>query len=262
VAIPQRALRGGERVVNFGAGRCNNCPLKPRCAPSAGGRKLTIARREDLLQAGRAALQDADTDEHLRRTRPQVERLIGLLANRYGARENRYIGSAKGRLQPVGPPRWSISTRSAIAWPPRPHTAAWEPPIRPSSTPTRSAPSIRARIPAPAPHKPPTARAEPCARRSRQNDFFRALLRLGPQMSDFRCGGSRHARSAVRRSAPQRPAAGGLRMSLPAARPMTHPATSRSIPDRYNNGTSLDAGSQGAWLGSVSGFPRVKPLGA
>ena len=99
VAIPERARRGGERVVNFGVGRCNDCLLKPRCAPYAGGRKLTIARREDLLQAGRAALQDAGTEEHLRRTRPRVERLIGLLANRYGARENRYIGSAKGRLQ-------------------------------------------------------------------------------------------------------------------------------------------------------------------
>jgi hypothetical protein len=99
VAIPQRARRGGERVVNFGVGRCNDCPLKPRCAPYAGGRKLTIARREDLLQAGRAALQDADTEEHLRRTRPRIERLIGLLATRYGARKNRYIGSAKGRLQ-------------------------------------------------------------------------------------------------------------------------------------------------------------------
>src|SRR5512135_2463251 len=85
VAIPERARRGGERVVNFGAGRCNDCPLKPRCAPYAGGRKLTIARREDLLQAGRAALQDADAEEHLRRTRPRVERLIGLLTNRYGA---------------------------------------------------------------------------------------------------------------------------------------------------------------------------------
>jgi transposase len=99
VAIPQQARRGGERVVNFGAGRCTDCPLKPRCAPYAGGRKLTIARREDLLQAGRAALQDADTEEHLRRTRPRVERLIGVLATRYGARKNRYIGSAKGRLQ-------------------------------------------------------------------------------------------------------------------------------------------------------------------
>ena len=99
VAIPKRARRDGERVVNFGAARCNDCPLKPRCAPYAGGRKLTIARREDLLQAGRAALQDADTEEHLRRTRPRIERLIGVLASRYGARKNRYIGSAKGRLQ-------------------------------------------------------------------------------------------------------------------------------------------------------------------
>ena len=99
VAIPPQARRDGERVVNFGAARCNDCPLKPRCAPYAGGRKLTIARREDLLQAGRTALQDADTEEHLRRTRPRIERLIGVLANRYGARKNRYLGSAKGRLQ-------------------------------------------------------------------------------------------------------------------------------------------------------------------
>ena len=99
VAIPQQARRDGERVVNFGVGRCNDCPLKPRCAPYAGGRKLTIARREDLLQAGRRALHDADTEEHLRRTRPRIERLIGVLANRYGARKNRYVGSAKGRLQ-------------------------------------------------------------------------------------------------------------------------------------------------------------------
>jgi Transposase DDE domain len=98
VAIPERSRRGGERVVNFGAARCNDCPLKSRCAPYPGGRKLTIARREDLLQAGRAALQDADSQDHLRRTR-RVERLIGLLAKRYGARQNRYIGSAKGRLQ-------------------------------------------------------------------------------------------------------------------------------------------------------------------
>ena len=99
VAIPEKARRGGERVVNFGAGRCNDCLLKPGCAAYAGGRKLTIARREDLLQAGRAALEDADTEDHLRRTRPRIERLIGLLANRYGARKNRYFGSDKGRLQ-------------------------------------------------------------------------------------------------------------------------------------------------------------------
>lgn len=99
VAIPQKPRCDGERVVNFGVARCHDCPLKPRCAPYAGGRKLTIARREDLLQAGRAAFKDPDTEEHLRRTRPRIERLIGLLATRYGARQNRYIGSGKGRLQ-------------------------------------------------------------------------------------------------------------------------------------------------------------------
>jgi hypothetical protein len=44
-------------------------------------------------------LQNADAHDHLRRTRPRIERLIGLLANRYGARKNRYLGSPKGRLQ-------------------------------------------------------------------------------------------------------------------------------------------------------------------
>ena len=48
-----------------------------------------------LFQARRTALQDADTEEHLRRTRPRIERFIGVLANRYGARKNRYIGSTK-----------------------------------------------------------------------------------------------------------------------------------------------------------------------
>ncbi|MGO9975812.1 MAG: transposase [Solirubrobacteraceae bacterium] len=99
VAIPQRARRDGERVVNFGAARCQDCPLRSRCAPRRGGRKLAIARREDLLQAARAALQDTDTHDHLRHTRPRVERIIGLLAHRYHARTNRYTGSAKGQLQ-------------------------------------------------------------------------------------------------------------------------------------------------------------------
>ena len=54
---------------------------------------------EDLLIAARQALADPDTAEHLRRTRPRIERLLGLLAARYGARKSRYIGRAKARLQ-------------------------------------------------------------------------------------------------------------------------------------------------------------------
>jgi Transposase DDE domain len=49
--------------------------------------------------AARQALADPATAEHLRRDRPRIERLLGLLAHRYGARKSRYIGSAKARLQ-------------------------------------------------------------------------------------------------------------------------------------------------------------------
>ena len=49
--------------------------------------------------AARLALQDPATAEHLRRTRPRIERLLGLLAVRYGARKSRYIGRAKALLQ-------------------------------------------------------------------------------------------------------------------------------------------------------------------
>jgi formate-dependent nitrite reductase membrane component NrfD len=51
------------------------------------------------LIAARQALDDPITADHLRRTRPRIERLLGLLAHRYGARKSRYIGSAKARFQ-------------------------------------------------------------------------------------------------------------------------------------------------------------------
>ena len=54
---------------------------------------------EHQLQSGRQALRDPLASEHLRRTRPRIERLLGLLAHRYGARKSRYIGSAKARSQ-------------------------------------------------------------------------------------------------------------------------------------------------------------------
>jgi Transposase DDE domain len=62
---------------------------------------VTLARREDLLLAARRALDDPEVAEHLRRTRPRVERLIGLLAHRYGARKSRYRGKRKAALQAV-----------------------------------------------------------------------------------------------------------------------------------------------------------------
>jgi hypothetical protein len=51
------------------------------------------------LIAARQALDDPKTAEHLRRTRPRIERLLGLLAHRYKARKTRYLGAAKATLQ-------------------------------------------------------------------------------------------------------------------------------------------------------------------
>ena len=60
---------------------------------------MPIAHDEALLIAGRRALADPIQAEHLRRTRPRIERLLGLLAVRYGARTSRYFGRAKTQLQ-------------------------------------------------------------------------------------------------------------------------------------------------------------------
>lgn len=89
----------GFRGANFATAMCRDCPLKPRCCPGKSRRFIRLQDHERLLQAGRRALDDPVTAEHLRRGRPRIERLLGLLAHRYGARKSRYIGSAKARLQ-------------------------------------------------------------------------------------------------------------------------------------------------------------------
>ena len=90
----------GERRAIFARAVCRACPLRDRClGPKTAHKKLVLAPDEELLIAARRALNDPATAEHLRRTRPRIERLLGLLAVRYGARKSRYIGRAKARLQ-------------------------------------------------------------------------------------------------------------------------------------------------------------------
>ena len=90
----------GQRRASFAKAVCDACPLRDRCvAPGRGRRSILIAPDEELIIAARQTLEDPATAEHLRRTRPRIERLLGLLAHRYGARKSRYIGRAKARLQ-------------------------------------------------------------------------------------------------------------------------------------------------------------------
>jgi len=97
---PIRTEPSGARRASFSKRVCDGCPLRGRCvAPARGTRQVPIATDEELLIAARRALDDPDTAEHLRRTRPRIERLLGLLAVRYGARKSRYFGRRKARLQ-------------------------------------------------------------------------------------------------------------------------------------------------------------------
>jgi hypothetical protein len=89
----------GFRGANFTHDTGRDCPLKPACSPNRARRQLALGEHEDLLLAAHQALADPNTAEHLRRTRPRIQRLLGLLAGRYGARKSRYIGRRKARLQ-------------------------------------------------------------------------------------------------------------------------------------------------------------------
>jgi hypothetical protein len=91
--------KSGFRGASFTAETCRQCPLKDACCPGRARRQINLVEHEDLLIAARQALAAPHSAEHLRRTRPRIERLLGLLAERYGARKSRYIGRAKARLQ-------------------------------------------------------------------------------------------------------------------------------------------------------------------
>jgi hypothetical protein len=99
-AAPVRQEPAGRRRASFTRQQCGPCPAHDRCAgPARGVRQIVIADDEELLLAARHALHDPANAEHLRRTRPRIERLLGLLAHRYRARKSRYIGTRKARLQ-------------------------------------------------------------------------------------------------------------------------------------------------------------------
>ena len=95
-----RVEPSGARRARFAKPGCDRCALRDRCVePAEGAKSVLLAPDEELLIAAPQALNDPVTAEHLRRTRPRVERLLGLLAHRYRARKSRYIGTRKARLQ-------------------------------------------------------------------------------------------------------------------------------------------------------------------
>jgi hypothetical protein len=62
---------------------------------------IRISRREDLRQAALQELSDPAERDHLKRTRPLIERLLGLIVHRYRGRKSRYRGARQSTLQAV-----------------------------------------------------------------------------------------------------------------------------------------------------------------
>jgi hypothetical protein len=89
----------GVRTARIPRAVCGGCPLKEKCCRGRPNRQIALGEHEELMIAARQALADPATAGHLRHTRPRIERLLGLLACRYGARKSRYIGSEKATLQ-------------------------------------------------------------------------------------------------------------------------------------------------------------------
>jgi hypothetical protein len=94
-----RTSKKRSRGANFSRADCGGCLLKDRCCPGQPNRHINLGEHEEFLIAARQALADPVTAAHLRHTRPRIERLLGLLAHRYGARKSRYIGRDKAQLQ-------------------------------------------------------------------------------------------------------------------------------------------------------------------
>jgi DDE family transposase len=93
-----RPSASGERVARFSRSDCEPCPLRARCAPG-GQRDIRISRREDLRQAPLQALADPAERDHLKHTRPLIERLLGLIVHRYQGRKSRYGGARQSTFQ-------------------------------------------------------------------------------------------------------------------------------------------------------------------
>jgi Transposase DDE domain len=97
---PVRTHVSGTRRARFPKATCDACQLRDRCVePIKRAKTIVLAPDEGPLIAARQALDHPPTAEHLRRSRPRIERPLGLLVHRYGARKSRYMGTSKAQLQ-------------------------------------------------------------------------------------------------------------------------------------------------------------------
>ena len=121
-AAPIRTEPSGRRRAQLCQGQLRPLPAARAAASrphAARGRSLSHPMKR-LLIAARQALDDPDNAEHLRRTRPRIERLLGLLAAATEPAKADTSAAPKPDCRPPGPPPWSTSTPSPATSPPSP----------------------------------------------------------------------------------------------------------------------------------------------
>jgi hypothetical protein len=95
VSVAIRSHKDGSGAAYF-ASACADCPLRPECTNSPGGRTIGISRHEGSLGRARARQKDPGWIADYRSTRPKVERKIGhLMRRRHGGRRARMRGSQR-----------------------------------------------------------------------------------------------------------------------------------------------------------------------
>ncbi|MBW3537230.1 MAG: transposase, partial [Actinobacteria bacterium] len=96
--IARKPVANGSRASRDLTANPAHCDSNAR---RAGQRDIRIRRREDLRQAALQALSNPAERDHLKTTRPRIERLPGLIVYRYQARKSRYHGTRKSTFQTV-----------------------------------------------------------------------------------------------------------------------------------------------------------------
>lgn len=88
----------GATVFCFTKDSCNVCPLKEKCTQSKNGRKVSITDGYHLVLAAKQYLRTDEGKADLKQ-RPMVERVNGVLKNRFGLNVTKSWGAGKYRVQ-------------------------------------------------------------------------------------------------------------------------------------------------------------------
>jgi len=101
VVWSEKPIDGGKRrkiQIRFAGRTCSECAAFGLCTKSLQGRSLTLNPYRDLLEPCRARAQTEEFKEEFR-LRSQIEGSVSEMVRGYGARQARYRGRAKSRLQ-------------------------------------------------------------------------------------------------------------------------------------------------------------------